>query len=40
MVVLSGCSVGKVVNQPKAKDLSVLDTGTSEIACCSSSASR
>jgi outer membrane protein assembly factor BamE (lipoprotein component of BamABCDE complex) len=29
MVVLSGCSVGKAVNQPKAKDLSVLDTGTS-----------
>jgi outer membrane protein assembly factor BamE (lipoprotein component of BamABCDE complex) len=29
MVVLSGCSVGKAVNQPKAKDLSVLDVGTS-----------
>ena len=29
MVVLSGCSISKAVHQPKAKDLSVLDTGTS-----------
>lgn len=29
VLVLSGCSIGKAVNQPKAKDLSVLDTGTS-----------
>src|SRR5512134_1703714 len=29
IVVLSGCSVSKAVHQPKAKDLSVLDTGTS-----------
>ncbi|MDF3019425.1 MAG: hypothetical protein K0Q92_728 [Steroidobacteraceae bacterium] len=28
MVILSACSVGKAVNQPKAKDLSVLDVGT------------
>lgn len=29
VVALSGCSVSKAVNQPKAKDLSVLDAGTS-----------
>jgi hypothetical protein len=29
MVVLSGCSISKAVHQPKAKDLSVLDVGTS-----------
>lgn len=29
MVVLSGCSIGKAVQQPKAKDLSVLEAGTS-----------
>ena len=29
MVVLAGCSVSKAVNQPKAKDLSVLKQGTS-----------
>jgi hypothetical protein len=29
MVALSGCSVSKAVHQPKAKDLSVLDVGTS-----------
>ena len=29
MVVLSACSISKAVNQPKAKDLSVLDAGTS-----------
>ena len=29
MVVLAGCSVSKAVHQPKAKDLSVLDVGTS-----------
>ncbi len=29
MIVLSGCSVSKAVQQPKAKDLSVLDVGTS-----------
>jgi len=28
MVVLAGCSVGKAVQQPKAKDLSVLNMGT------------
>ncbi len=29
LVAIPGCSVGKAVNQPKAKDLSVLDVGTS-----------
>jgi hypothetical protein len=29
IVVLSGCSISKAVHQPKAKDLSVLDAGTS-----------
>jgi outer membrane protein assembly factor BamE (lipoprotein component of BamABCDE complex) len=29
LVVLAGCSVSKAVHQPKAKDLSVLDVGTS-----------
>lgn len=29
VVVLSACSVSKAVHQPKAKDLSVLDVGTS-----------
>jgi len=29
MVVLAGCSVSKAVQQPKAKDLSVLEHGTS-----------
>jgi outer membrane protein assembly factor BamE (lipoprotein component of BamABCDE complex) len=29
MVVLSGCSISKAVHQPKAKDLSVLNVGTS-----------
>lgn len=29
MVLLSGCSVSKAVQQPKAKDLSVLNAGTS-----------
>jgi len=28
MVVLAGCSVGKAVQAPKAKDLSVLEAGT------------
>lgn len=28
MVVLAGCSVGKAVQAPKAKDLSVLEVGT------------
>lgn len=29
MVVLAGCSISKAVQQPKAKDLSVLEVGTS-----------
>ena len=29
LVVLGGCSVSKAVHQPKAKDLSVLNAGTS-----------
>lgn len=29
LIALSGCSVSKAVHQPKAKDLSVLDVGTS-----------
>jgi hypothetical protein len=29
LVVLAGCSISKAVHQPKAKDLSVLNAGTS-----------